>query len=70
MLGTYDFKAQRPMMSLVSVDSGQVLRMIEYDPRHRGQPRFSPDGKGIVYPVREKRVDNLWPQPLDGGPGR
>src|SRR6202035_1246338 len=24
----------------------------------------------LVYPVREKGVDNLWLQPLDGGPGR
>jgi Tol biopolymer transport system component/predicted Ser/Thr protein kinase len=70
VLGTYDFKAQKPTISLVSLDSGQVLRMFEYDPRHQGQPRFSPDGKGIVYPVREKGVDNLWLQPLDGGPGR
>ena len=70
VLGTYDFKTQRPTISLVSLDSGQVLRMFEYDPRHQGQPRFSPDGKGIVYPVREKGVDNLWLQPLDGGPGR
>jgi len=70
VLGTYDFKAQRPTISLVSVDSGQVLRMFEYDLRHQEQPRFSPDGKGIVYPVREKGVDNLWLQPLDGGPGR
>ena len=69
-LGTYDFKAQRPTLSLVSLDSGQVLRVFEYDPRHQGRPRFSPDGKGIVYPVREKGVDNLWLQPLDGGPGR
>jgi serine/threonine protein kinase len=70
VLGTYDFRAQRPNISLVSLDSGQVLRMFEYDPRRQGQPRFSPDGKGIVYPVREKGVDNLWLQPLDGGPGR
>ena len=70
VLGIYDFKAQRPTISLVSLDSGQVLRMFEYDPRHQGQPRFSPDGKGIVYPVREKGVDNLWLQPLDGGAGR
>jgi Tol biopolymer transport system component len=27
---------------------------------------FSPDGKSIVYIVREKGVDNLWLQPLDG----
>ena len=31
--------------------------------------RFSPDGKGIVYPIREKGVENLWLQPLDGSPG-
>ncbi|HLZ39674.1 MAG TPA: protein kinase [Candidatus Sulfotelmatobacter sp.] len=70
VLGTYDFKAQRPTISLVSLDSGQILRRFEYDPRHQGQLRFSPDGKGIVYPVREKGVDNLWLQPLDGGPSR
>jgi serine/threonine protein kinase/dipeptidyl aminopeptidase/acylaminoacyl peptidase len=70
VLGTYDFKAQRPAISLVSLDSRQVLRTFEYDPRHQGRPRFSPDGKGIVYPIREKGVDNLWLQPLDGHPGR
>jgi Tol biopolymer transport system component len=70
VLGSYDFKSQRPNISLVSLDSGQILRMFEYDPRHRGQLRFSPDDKGIVYPVREKGIDNLWLQPLDGGPGR
>ncbi|MGA8429921.1 MAG: protein kinase [Candidatus Sulfotelmatobacter sp.] len=70
VLGIYDFKAQRPAISLVSLDSGQVLRTFEYDPRHQGQPRFSPDGKGIVYPIREKGVDNLWLQPLGGAPGR
>lgn len=31
---------------------------------------FAPDGKGIVYVVREKGVDNLWLQPLDGKPHR
>jgi eukaryotic-like serine/threonine-protein kinase len=70
VLGTYDFKAQKPSISLVSLESGKELRSFEYDPRHRGILRFSPDGKGIVYPIREKGVDNLWVQPLDGGPGR
>jgi Tol biopolymer transport system component len=27
---------------------------------------FSPDGKSIVYTVRETGVDNLWEQPLAG----
>ncbi len=70
VLGTYDFKSQKPSISLVSLESDKELRTFEYDPRHRGILRFSPDGKGIVYPIREKGVDNLWMQPLDGGPGR
>jgi serine/threonine protein kinase len=70
VLGTYDFKGQKPNISLVSLESGKELRTFEYDPRHRGILRFSPDGKGIVYPIREKGVDNLWVQPLDGGAGR
>lgn len=69
-LGTYDFKAQRPNISLVSIESGTVLRTFEFDPRHVGFLRLSPDGKGVAYPIREKGVDNLWLQPLDGGPGR
>ncbi len=70
VLGTYDFKSQKPNIALVSLESGKMLRTLEYDPRHRGVLRFSPDGKGIVYPIRDKGVDNLWVQPLDGGPGR
>jgi eukaryotic-like serine/threonine-protein kinase len=70
VLGTYDFKSQKPNITLVSVDSGKTSRTFEYDPRHRGVLRFSPDDKGIVYPIRDKGVDNLWVQPLDGGPGR
>jgi Tol biopolymer transport system component len=31
---------------------------------------FAPDGKGIVYTVREKGISNLWLQPLDSSPSR
>ena len=68
-LGTYDFKAQKPNISLVSLTSGQIIRTFEYDPRHNGTLQFSPDGKGIVYPIRDKGADNLWLQPLDGASG-
>ena len=27
---------------------------------------FAPDGKSIVYAIRDKGVSNLWLQPLDG----
>jgi Tol biopolymer transport system component len=69
VLGTYDFKGQKPNISLISLSSGQVIRTFEYDARHSGTLQFSPDGKGIVYPIRDKEADNLWLQPLDGGSG-
>jgi serine/threonine protein kinase len=70
VLGTYDFKLRRPNIALFSLESGQLIRNFDYDPRHAGVLRFSPDGKGFVYPVREKGVDNLYLQPLDGAAGR
>jgi eukaryotic-like serine/threonine-protein kinase len=69
VLGTYDFKVQRPNISLASADSGQILQTLQHDSRHNGHLRFSPDGKGVVYPIREKGIDNLWLQPLDGSAG-
>jgi len=69
LLGTYDFKAEKPNISLISLTSNQITRTFEYDSRHDGSLQFSPDGKGIVYPIRDKGVDNLWLQPLDGRPG-
>jgi Tol biopolymer transport system component len=33
-----------------------------------GPLAFAPDGKAVVYVVREKGVDNLWEQPFDGAP--
>jgi eukaryotic-like serine/threonine-protein kinase len=36
------------------------------DPRASNPLKFAPDGKGVLYRVREKGVDNLWLQPLDG----
>ena len=36
------------------------------DPRASDPVRFAPQGNAVVYKVREKGVDNLWLQPLDG----
>jgi Tol biopolymer transport system component len=69
VLGSYDFKASKPNISLLSLETGKIIRMMEYDPRQNGLVRFAPDGKSIVYVIREKGVDNLWSQPLDGGRG-
>jgi Tol biopolymer transport system component len=33
-------------------------------------PHFAPDGKSLVYVIRENGADNLWLQPVDGSRGR
>jgi len=58
-------------LALVSVDSGQVEKKIEFQRTRIGNiVHFSRDGKSIIYTIRENNADNLWQQPLDGSPGR
>ena len=45
-------------------------RLLNADPRISSGVKFTPDGKAVAYNVREKGVDNIWVQPLDGSPGR
>jgi len=42
----------------------------DLDPRASPPLAFAPDPKAVVYLVREKNIDNLWEQPLDGSPAR
>ena len=65
-------------LALLSLDSNQPARFLEFErPRVEfsfsyttGPVVFSPDGKGIVYPIRNGETDNLWLQNLDGSPGK
>ncbi len=57
---------------LVPLDAGPetTVQSLEPDPRVTSSPQFTPDGRAIVYPIRENGVENLWLQPLDGSRGR
>jgi serine/threonine protein kinase len=58
---------------MLRMDSTEAHRMVYHDIDQRALPdglAFSPDGKAVVYMVREKGVDNLWSQPLDGSAGK
>jgi eukaryotic-like serine/threonine-protein kinase len=65
-------------IALLSLDSSQPARLLEFErPRKEfaisfsiGPIVFSPDGKGIIYPIRNGETDNLWQQNLDGSPGK
>jgi len=57
-------------IGLVDLVSGQPTRFLDADLRISSLfPQFAPDGKAVVYSVREKGVDNLWYQSLDGSKG-
>jgi Tol biopolymer transport system component len=56
---------------MLRVDNVDTQKMSYGDVDQRALPdeiSYTPDGKGVVYIVREKGVDNLWLQPLDGKP--
>jgi Tol biopolymer transport system component len=53
------------MVRLDPTDGGNTT-YANADSRMTSTPMFSPDGKSIVYVVREKGVDNLWEQSQDG----
>jgi eukaryotic-like serine/threonine-protein kinase len=54
---------------MLRMDSTESHHMAYHDIDQRALASglaYSPDGKAVVYIVREKGVDNLWSQPLDG----
>jgi eukaryotic-like serine/threonine-protein kinase len=59
----------KPVLALYTIGTKEK-RNVDADPRSVLSQVFMPDGKGIAYIVREKGVDNLWVQPLDGSPNR
>ena len=66
-----DAEAQVSHQKLALLELGSSApRMVGIDPRVTGAGLdFTLDGKSVAYPIREKGVDNLWIQPLDGSPG-
>jgi eukaryotic-like serine/threonine-protein kinase len=65
-------------LGILSLDFSQPVRVLDFErPRVEygvllgdGPILFKRDGTGIVYPIREGQVDNLWLQNLDGSPGK
>jgi|HubBroStandDraft_6_1064221.scaffolds.fasta_scaffold31787_2 serine/threonine protein kinase len=57
-------------LTLLAMDSNQILKSLAFEHPRSGRIRFSRDGKAVVYPFRHAGVDDLWLQPLDGSPGK
>lgn len=59
-----------PVLALVPVDSPGNTKFMPVQRAPDGPVRFTVDGKGVLYPFRDKEAGNLWLQPLDGSPGK
>jgi serine/threonine protein kinase/sugar lactone lactonase YvrE len=59
-------------IALVSLDpaSKGARQLLTPNPHITGSVHFTPDGKSLAYAVRENGIDNVWVQPITGGPGR
>jgi TolB protein len=66
LISSWDVREEdhKLMVRLDPTDGGKTT-YVDADSRMTSTPMFSPDGKSIVYVVREKGVDNLWEQSLD-----
>ena len=58
-------------IAIVSLDpaSKGAHQLLTPNPHITGSVHFTPDGKSLAYAVRENGIDNVWVQPIDGGPG-
>jgi Tol biopolymer transport system component len=59
-LGTVIFESGQPQKEF-EIPQGADYNTAEW------RLTWSPDGRGIEFPVTRAGVDNLWNQPLDGG---
>ena len=66
----------KPKLAIIDLQSATAAaQLLDPDPRvvagsvHGGGARFTPDGKSVVYVIKDHGVGNLWIQPLDGSTG-
>jgi eukaryotic-like serine/threonine-protein kinase len=59
----------RHKIAVIPANGGPALYNFEVDARvTNSRILFTPDGKGLVYPIYDSDAANLWVQPLSGGP--
>ena len=65
----YQYRADRTGgIAVMSLESGESLKLFENLPAERGIARFTPDSQAILYITNGNTFGNLWRQPLDGSP--
>ena len=69
--GTYMLTGEmRVALLSLGSESTATPRLLSTDKRISGELQFTPDDKGVAYPITENGVANVWIQPLNGSAGR
>ncbi|MGH9900472.1 MAG: winged helix-turn-helix domain-containing protein [Pyrinomonadaceae bacterium] len=55
-------------LALVPIEGGAPVKLFDLPSNFRANTVFMPDGRGVSYIANRDGVNNLWMQPLDGGP--
>ena len=68
----YDLKRTgQTQVAILPIEGGEPVKVFNSPAMARSRNiRFSPDGKSLIYVEGRDQVDNLWSQPIDGGPPR
>ena len=68
----YDVKRTNgTQVAILPIDGGEPVKVFSSPAMGRSRTiRFSADGRSLIYVDGRDRVDNLWEQPIDGGPAR
>lgn len=68
--GILDEARRRCVLEILDLSTKQVTQPVDLLLEFDSPARWSPDGNAIHHVVNDKGVDNIWSQPLDGGPPR
>ena len=68
----YDVKrAGQTQVAILPIYGGEPVKVFNSPAMARSYNiRFSPDGRSLIFVDARDQVDNLWSQPIDGGPAR
>ena len=66
-----DEKPNTPrQLIIMPFEGGEPIKTFEVTPTANGTPKWSQDGKAITFYDSRNGMNNLWSQPLDGGPAK
>lgn len=58
----------QPKLAVIPIDGGQPTKLFDTEKSFRANVVWMPDGRGIAYLDARSGTNNVWMQPLSGGP--